>query len=88
MVKNIDNKNVKNDFVGVYPSNHINRFPDFHKLMVKKSVYPYFFLNTDTSGKPDTYWWSAINIHPKKGMLLFDCFGSNGPSKELKYEQE
>ena len=38
VIKNIDNEHLKK-IVGVYPSNHINKFVDFHKI--KKHNIPH-----------------------------------------------
>ena len=78
LIKKSDNEHLKRNFLGVYPSNHINKFVEFHKLMVKKAQYPYLILNTDRSYKPGTYWWSIIDIHLKKSIFLFDSFGIIG----------
>lgn len=54
LIKKSDNEHLKRNFLGVYPSNHINKFVEFHKLMEKKAQYPYLILNTDRSYKPGT----------------------------------
>ena len=32
-------------------------------------------MNTDRSDKKRTYWWSFLDLHPKKEIFLFDSFG-------------
>lgn len=34
VIKNSNNEHLKINFVGVFTSNHINKFVEFHKLMV------------------------------------------------------
>ena len=34
-------------------------------------------MNTDTFDKKGTHWWSFLNTHSKKELLLFDSFGFN-----------
>ena len=35
-------------------------------------------MNTDHSNKSSTYWWSFLDLHPKKEIFLFDNFGFEG----------
>ena len=32
-------------------------------------------MNTDRSDKKGTYWWSFLDLHPKKKSSMFDNFG-------------
>ena len=46
------NGDIKNKFVGVFPSNYVIRFINFHSMMIKsKSNYPFIIMNTDWSDK-------------------------------------
>lgn len=44
--------------VGVFPSNFVNRYISFHKLMKKEHAkYPFIILNTGRAGQKGTGWW-------------------------------
>ena len=36
------------------------------------------FLIQDKLNKPGTQWWSFMDIHPRKNLLLFDSLGLEG----------
>ena len=72
--KTIDNNNLDENFVGVFPSNNINKFFDIAKMMKGKKK-PFLIGNTDRSDKPGTHWWSILDIDLKRDFLLFDSFG-------------
>ena len=56
-LKGIGDPDIENNFVGVFPANHINRFID-QKTMIseKKGKYPFIIANTDSSDKNNTQW--------------------------------
>ena len=56
-LKNMDDPDVNNNFVGAFPANLMNKFID-HKLMIseKKGEYPFLIANTDASSKKGTHW--------------------------------
>ena len=72
---------LKNNFVGVFPSNYVTRFISFHEMMRLKHKYPFIIMNTDRSDKNGTHWWSFIDLHERKEILLFDSFGFEGFKK-------
>ena len=48
-------------------------------MMTEASArYPFIIINTDRSDKKGTHWWSFLDLHPKKGIFLFDRFGFEG----------
>ena len=55
--KNTGDEDIENNLVGVFPSNHMNKFID-HKLIIseKKGKYPFVIANTDTSSKSKRHW--------------------------------
>ena len=71
---------LKNNFVGVFPSNKINRFINFHSMMREKpnEKYPILVSNTDRTGAEGTHWWGILDIHPKTEIFLFDSFSVKG----------
>ena len=72
-----DNSGLLQNFVGVFPSNKMNKFLDFKKMM-KGKKYPFLIANTDRSDKQGTHWWSILDIDRKKYFLFFDSFGIKG----------
>ena len=61
----VDNSDSLQNFVGVFPSNKMNKFLDFKKMM-KGMKYPFLIANTDRSDKEGTHWWSILDIDKKK----------------------
>ena len=65
------------NFVGIFPSDKMNNFLDFKKMM-KGKKYPFLIANTVRSDKQGTHWWSILYNGGKKDFLLFDSFGIKG----------
>ena len=60
----------KKNYVGVYSSNNLTRYIDFHDVFNERNAkYPFSIFNTDRNNKAGTHWWSFLDIHPKK-----NCF--------------
>ena len=72
---------LKDKFVGVFPSNYITRFISFHEMMHLKQKYPFMIMNTDRSDRNGTHWWSFLDLHERKEIFLFDSFGFEGLKK-------
>ena len=70
LFKEINNDELNKNFVGVYPSDKINKFIMFEKMMPGKK-YPFLISNTDRSNQGRTHWWSITNILPKSELFLF-----------------
>ena len=50
-----EDDDLKNNFVGVFSSNQIFRFINFHKLINEKNVqYPFMIMNTNRDNKKCT----------------------------------
>ena len=80
--ENVEDNDIKENFVGVFPSNHINKFISFHELAREADKkYPFIIMNTDRSDKAGTHWWSFLDLHPRKEIFLFDSYGFEGFSK-------
>ena len=80
--ENEQDDDLKENFIGVFPSDYINKFISFHEMAREKSKkYPFIIMNTDRSNKPGTHWWSFLDLHPKKEIFLFDSFGFTGFQK-------
>lgn len=67
IVENSSNGDLRNNFVGGFASNKMNRFIDFHGIIKEKKEAKYLFLilNTDWAGIEGTYWWGILDIYPK-----------------------
>ena len=72
-----NNQDLLKHFVGVFPSDKMNRFFNF-KEMMKGEKYPFLIVNTDRSDKQGMHWWSILDIDGKKDFLLFDSLGIKG----------
>ena len=65
--------------MGVYSIDSITRYTNFYEIIKKRNgKYPFAIFNTDKYNKTGTHWWSFMNIHPKKNLLLFDSLGLEG----------
>ena len=64
----VDDEDLKNNFIGVFPSNYINRFISYHSIIKDRSKvkYPFIIMNTDRSDRAGTHWWSFLDLHKKK----------------------
>ena len=73
---------INNNSVGVFPWKNMNKFID-HKLMIseKREISVYYIVNTDSSSKGGTHWWSILDIEPKTDIFFFDSFGLDGLKK-------
>ena len=80
-VKKIINEidgDLKQNFVGVFPSNETIKFFKFkHLIREKKAPYPFMIMNTDRSNKEGEHWWSLLEISSKQ-QIFFDSFGFVG----------
>ena len=80
--ENVEDDDIKENFVGVFPSNYINKFISFHEMVKEKNKkYPFIIMNTDRADKDGTHWWSFLDLHPRKEIFLFDSFGFTGFQK-------
>ena len=77
-IKNIGDDDLKDNFVGVFPSNYMNKFIDHASMISSKGKYPFIIANTDNSEKPGVHWWSILNIEPTTDIFFFDSFGLDG----------
>ena len=51
--RDLDDEDVNDNFVGVFPANYINRFIDYKTMILeKKGKYPFIIAKTDRSDKP------------------------------------
>ena len=76
--KTIAYKDLLENFVGVFPSNYMNKFIDHASMISDKGKYPFIIANTDASDKPGVHWWSIIDIEPRNDIFFFDSFSLDG----------
>ena len=68
-IKKIGDEDLLENFVGVFPSNYMNKFIN-HAAMIedKKGKYPFIIANTDSSDKDGVHWWSILDIEPRNDI--------------------
>ena len=77
--ENEENQDLKNSYMGVYSFDSITRYINFYEIIKKRNgKNPFVIFNTDKHNKPGTHWWSFMDIHPKKNLLLFDSLRLEG----------
>ena len=69
----VNNSDLLQNFVGVFPSDKMNKFLDFKKMM-KGKKYPFLIANTDRSDKQGTHWWNILDINGKKIFFAIRFF--------------
>ena len=70
--KELNDQDIDENFVGVFPANHMNSFIDYKTMISeKKGKYPFITVKTDSSNKDGTHWWSIMDIEPKTDLLFF-----------------
>ena len=74
--ENEENQDMKNNYMGVYSMDSITRYINFYEIIIKRNGKCSFAIfNTDKHNKPDMQWWSFIDIHHPKNLLLLDSLG-------------
>ena len=73
----LNNDDVNVNFVGAFPSDKINKFISFGKIMNGRN-FSFLISNTDRLNKMGTHWWSVFDIELKIEFFLFDSFGIEG----------
>ena len=76
--KKIGDEDLLENFVGVFPSNDMNKFINHAAMISDKGKYPFIIVNTDPSNKPGVHWWSILDIEPRNDISFFDSFSLNG----------
>ena len=77
-IKNIQDQDLDDNFVGVFPSKHMNKFISHAaEISEKKCKYPFVIANTDSGEKGGTHWWSILDIEPKTYFFV-NSFGLDG----------
>ena len=55
-IKNIGDKDLIDNFVGVFISNYMNKFIDHAAMISDKGKYTFIIANTDSSDKSGVHW--------------------------------
>ena len=78
-IKKIGDKDLLENFVGVFLSSYMNKFIN-HATMIedKKGKYPFIIANRDSSDKDGVHWWSILDIGPRNDIFFFDSYGLDG----------
>ena len=71
-LKNINDEDLNDNFVGVFQANEMNRFID-HKSVIfeKKGKYHFIIATTDSSDKGGTHLWRILDIEPRTDLFFF-----------------
>ena len=77
-IKNIGDYDLIDNFIGVFPSNYMNKFIDHASMISDKGKYPFIIAKTDSSEKQCVHWWSILDIDLKTDIFFFDSFGLDG----------
>ena len=74
----IGDEDLLENFVGVFPSNRMNRFINHAAMISESGKYPFVIANTDADNEPGVHWWSILDIEPRNDIFFFDSFGIEG----------
>ena len=70
-LKNINDKDLNDNFAGVFPANRMSRFIDYKTMISeKKDKYPFIIANTDSSDKDGTQWCSILDIESRTDLFF------------------
>ena len=56
----------------------MNKFINHAAMIEDSGKFPFIIANTDDSSKPETYWWSILDVEPRTDIFLFDSYGIEG----------
>ena len=76
--KKIDDQDLLDNFVGVFPSNYMNKFINHAAMIEDSGKFPLIIANTDSSEKSGMHWWSILDIEPRTDIFFFDSYGIQG----------
>lgn len=54
--KKINDEDLLDNFVGVFPSNYMNKFINHATMISDSGKFPFMIANTDASDKPGVQW--------------------------------
>ena len=74
----ISDPDISKNFVGVFPSNYMNKFINHAAMIENSGKFLFIIANTDDSSKSGTHWWSILDIEPRADIFFFDSYGIEG----------
>ena len=77
-LKKIDDQDLLDNFVGVFPSNYMNKFINHAAMIENAGKYPFIIANTDAADKTGQHLWSILDIKPRTDIFFFDSYGIEG----------
>ena len=80
-LKKLGDEDLLGNFLGVFPSNYMNKFINNGAMISARGKYPFIIANTDASDKPGVHRWSILDIEPRNDIFFFNSFGLD----RLKY---
>ena len=76
--KKIDDEDLLDNFIGMFPSDYMNKFINHAAMIEERGKFPFIIANTDASDKPGVHWWSILDIDPRTDIFFFDSYGIEG----------
>ena len=76
--KKTGDEDLLENFVGVFPSNYMNKFINHAAMISDRGKYPFIIVNTDASDRSGVHWRSILDIEPRNDIFFFDSFGFDG----------
>ena len=76
--KKIDDEDLLDNFVGVFPSNYMNKLINHAAMIEDSGKYPFIIANTDSADTPGEHWWNILDIEPRTDIFFFDSYGIEG----------
>ena len=76
--KKIEDEDLLDNFVGVFPLDHMNKFINHAAMIESEGKFPFIIANTDASDKPGIHWWRILDIEPRTDIFFFDSYGIEG----------
>ena len=70
--KKINDEDLLNNFVGVFPANYMNKFIKHATMINDSGKFQFVIANTDDSSKSGTHWWNIFDIEPRNDIFFFD----------------
>ena len=54
--KKIDDEDLLDNFIGMFPSDYMNKFINHAAMIEERGKFPFIIANTDASDKPGVHW--------------------------------
>ena len=76
--KKIDDEDLLDNFIGMFPSDYMNKFINHAAMIEERGKFPFIIANTDASDKPGVHWQSILDIEPRTDIYFFYSYGIEG----------